>query len=374
MDELTQLLAQLISIDSTNPSLVGGAAGEGALVRALASRAASSGLQVDIWEPLPGRPNLVVKLRGAGGGRSLMFVGHTDVVGSPPEGFRATVRAERMYGRGANDMKAGLAAAMIALERLAAGPRLSGDVLLAGVIDEEWASVGAEDLVRRYRPDAAILPERTDLDVITAHGGFAWYEIESRGVEAAGVEQERGVDTISLLGPVLTGMAALDRELATRPGTYGRGSIHASTISGGTQYPAYPSSCTLGIERCLIDGESVARADSEVETLLAAAHAADSRFSGTWRRIVGREPVALDPAHPLVAGLVQAASTALGRAAVVRGDLGWMDSGILVEAGIPCAIFGPVGGGEHTAEEWVDLPSVVLTAHVLESTARLYCA
>jgi acetylornithine deacetylase len=303
-----------------------------------------------------------------------MFVGHTDVVGSPPEGFRATVRAERMYGRGANDMKAGLAAAMIALERLAAGPPLSGDVLLAGVIDEEWASVGAEDLVRRYRPDAAILPERTDLDVITAHGGFAWYEIESRGVEAAGVEQERGVDTISLLGPVLTGIAALDRELATRPGTYGRGSIHASTISGGTQYPAYPSSCTLGIERCLIAGESAARADSEVEALLAAAHAADSRFSGSWRRIVGREPVALDPAHPLVAGLVQAASTALGRAAVVRGDLGWMDSGILVEAGIPCAIFGPVGGGEHTAEEWVDLPSVVLTAHVLESTARLYCA
>jgi acetylornithine deacetylase len=303
-----------------------------------------------------------------------MFIGHTDVVGAAAEAYRAELRGERMYGRGSNDMKAGLAAAMIALERLAAGPRLRGDVLFAGVIDEEWASVGAEDLVRRYRPDAAILPERSEFDVITAHGGFAWYEVESRGVEAAGVEQERGVDGIALLGPVLTGVVALDRELATRPGPYGRGSIHASTISGGTQYPAYPGLCTLGIERCLIGGESVAQADAEIDGFLAAARAADPRFAGAWRRVVGREPVELDPAHPMVSALVRAASAALGRPAAVRGDIGWMDSGILVEVGIPCSSFGPVGGGEHTAEEWVDLPSVAVTADVLERTARLYCA
>jgi len=317
----------------------------------------------------------VATLAGSGGGPSLMFVGHTDVVGAAPEGYRAERRGARMYGRGSNDMKAGLAAAMVAIERLAAGPRLRGDVIFAGVIDEEWLSIGAEDLVARTKPDAAILPESSGHDVITGHGGFAWYSVESRGVEAAGVEQERGVDGIALLGPVLSGIAALDRELAAKPaGPYGRGSIHASTISGGDQLPVYPALCSLGVERCLIGGESVAHADAEIEGLLAATRAADPRFAGEWRRIVGREPVELDPAHPMVAALTQAASAALGRPATVRGDLGWMDSGILVEAGVPCSSFGPVGGGEHTADEWVDLPSVDLTVDVLEATARIFCA
>jgi acetylornithine deacetylase len=374
MSDVADLLAELIGIDSTNPSLVPGAPGEGALVRALAKRAEKTGLTIDVWEPLPGRPNLVATLPGSGGGPSLMFVGHTDVVGAAPQAYRAEVRGTRMYGRGSNDMKAGLAAAIVAIERLAAGPRLRGDVIFAGVIDEEWLSVGAEDLVRRHKPDAAILPERSDDDVITGHGGFAWYAVESRGVEAAGVEQERGVDGIALLGPVLSGIAALDRALAAKPpGPYGRGSIHASTIHGGDQLPVYPALCELGVERCLIGGESVAQADAEMDDLLTAAGAADPRFVGEWRRVVGREPVALDPAHPMVTALTQAASATLGRPATVRGDLGWMDSGILVEAGVPCSSFGPLGGGEHTAEEWVDLPSVERTVDVLAATARIYC-
>jgi acetylornithine deacetylase len=331
---------------------------------------------VDLWEPLPGRPNVVARLRGSGGGRSLMLCGHLDVVGAPPEAFCAVKRNERMYGRGAVDMKAGLAAAAVAVERLAAAPeRLRGDVLFAAVIDEEWASAGAEDLARRHRTDAAILTERSDLDVVTAHGGFVWYEIESRGVEAAGVEQERGVDAIGLLGPVLSGIAELDRELARQPrAAYGRGSIHASTIAGGEQLPVYPARCVLGVERCLAGSETVAQADAEMKELLAAARAADPRFDGRLTKVVAREAVELDPQGPVVEALVAATEATLGRAATVRGDLGWMDSGLLVEAGIPCASFGPLGGGEHTAEEWVDLASVEICTDVLERTARSFCA
>jgi acetylornithine deacetylase/succinyl-diaminopimelate desuccinylase-like protein len=279
-------------------------------------------------------------------------------------------------------MKAGLAAAVTVAERLAAqagaaGGRspLRGDLLVAGCADEEWESFGAEALVARYRPDAAILPERTDLDVTVEHGGFTWFELESQGVEAAGAEPEKGVDAIALLGPVLNGIAALDRELDGRPhASYGRGSIHAATIAGGTQLPAYPGLCRLSVERCLIAGESVDQSRAEIEALLAAARAADPRFAADSRLVVGREPVSLERDDPVVLALVAGAAGELGHAPLVRGDIGWADSGIFAEAGIPCAQFGPVGDGEHTAGEWVDVESVKLVARVLEAAARRYCA
>jgi acetylornithine deacetylase len=393
-DALVELLCDLVAIDSTNPGLAPGAAGEEALVRFLARRLAAAGLAVDVWEPQPHRPNIVATMPGhgragagedggaAGRARSLMLVGHLDVVGGAAGLFTPRLRNGRLHGRGSNDMKAGIAAAVIAAERLAAeagaaGGRspLRGDLLVAGCADEEWESFGAEAMIARYRPDAAVLPERTDLDVTVEHGGFTWFELESRGVEAAGAEPEKGVDAIALLGPVLSGIVALDRELDARPhASYGRGSIHASTIAGGTQLPAYPGVCRLGVERCLIAGETVAGSQAEIAALLDAAAAADPRFAATSRMVVGREPVSLSRDDPVVRALVEAATAQLGRAPVVRGDIGWADSGIFAESGIPCAQFGPIGGGEHTAAEWVDADSVKLVARVLEATARSFCA
>jgi acetylornithine deacetylase len=362
------------------------------MARFLAGRLRYAGLEVDLWEPRLGRPNLVAKLPGSAGGGggsagpapSLMLVGHLDVVGGAPEAFRPELRNGRLYGRGSNDMKAGLAAAVIVAERLAAaGTRtpngavvspLAGDLYVAGCADEEWESFGAEALVERYHPDAAILPERTDLDVTVEHGGFAWFEIESLGVEAAGAEPDRGVDAIALLGAVLTGIVRLHAELADRPAaSYGRGSIHAATIAGGTQLPSYPAVCRLGVERCLIAGETVVQSQAEIEALLAAAARADPRFSASYRTIVGREPVALSRDDPVVTALVEAATAELDLVPTVRGDIGWADSGIFAEAGIPCAQFGPIGAGEHTAEEWVDLESLEIVTRVLERAALHFC-
>jgi len=356
-----ELLATLVACDSTNPELVPGGAGESAMAELVGERLAAAGLDVEVWDAAPG-------------------------------GFRPRVEHGRLHGRGASDMKGGLAAAIIAAERLAAAdvpPR--GDVLVAGVIDEEWLSAGALDLVARLaadgrRVDAAILPEATELELVVEHGGFAWWEVVSAGFEAAGDDPERGVDAIALLGPVLTGLIELDAELATRPApAYGRPSVHASTIFGGRQLPAYPESCRLGIERCTVPGETTRAARAEIEAILVAATKADARFSPTLRVIVEREAIALDASEPIVAVLAEAARARLGRAGQngrgsaaraaprIRGDMGWMDSGILVEAGIPCVAFGPTGDGEHTADEWVDLASVAACADVLEATARAFC-
>jgi acetylornithine deacetylase len=369
-----ELLAELVAADSTNPTLVPGGAGEGAVAAILARRLAAAGLEVDVWDAAPGRPNVVGRLPGAGGGRSLMFCGHTDVVGAEPEAFVPVVRDGRMHGRGTNDMKGGIAAAVVAAERLAAGPSLAGDVLVACVIDEEWGSLGAEALVARYGADAAVLPEQSDLEVIFAHGGFVWYDVVSAGVEAAGGQAERGVDGIALAGSLLSGILALDRQLAEREtAEWGRPSIHASTIRGGTSYPMYPGECVIGVERCLMPGESVAESRAEMEQLLADARAADGRFSGAFETIVAREPVVLDRDEPVVRSAIAAATAVVGAAPVVRSDYGWMDSGILVEAGIPCVVLGPTGDGLHTADEWVDLGSVEACVNILERMARELC-
>jgi acetylornithine deacetylase len=375
MSELEPLLAEMVRIDSTNPGLAGGP-GEADFVAYLARRFEELGLEVDVWDVLPGRPNVVGRLPGSGGGDSLMLLGHTDVVGPwGPEAFEPVVRDGRMYGRGAGDMKCGFAAMLLAVEALlAGGTPLRGDLYVAGVIDEEWESAGAEALPARYRPDACVLAECTGLDVVTEHGGFAWYEVESHGVEAAGADPEHGVDAIALLAPVLAGITALDAELAARPrAAYGRGSIHASTIEGGTQLPAYPARCTLGVERCTIAGETVAQSVSEMQDLLAAASVADPRFKAELRTVVAREAMHMDPGEPVIRAVAAAAEAVLGRPATLAGDIAWGDSGLLVEAGIPCVTFGPIGHGEHTAGEWVDLASVAQTAAVLEGTARLFC-
>jgi len=369
-----ELTKALIACDSTNPDLTPGGVGEGAVGELIAERLRSAGMEVELVEVRPGRPNVIGRLRGRGGGRTLMLCGHTDVVSADPDGFDPRTEDGRLYGRGSVDMKGGLAAAIVAAENLASGPPLAGDVLVAAIIDEEWVSLGAESLVETHRADGAILAEQSDLDLVVEHGGFAWFEVTSEGAEAAGIDPDHGVDAITLLAPVLQGIAALDAELATRPApSYGRPSVHASTISGGSQFPAYPTRCALGIERCTVAGETVADARAEIDALLDAARAADPRFKARTRLVVGREPIKLDSDGPLVQTLDAEITRHRGAPPRHLGDIGWADSGLLVEAGIPCVIFGPTGAGCHTAEEYVEVDSLVACAEIIEHTARSFC-
>ena len=372
--EAAELVSALVELDSTNPQLVPGGAGEGPVAEHLARRLAHAGLELDVWEVLPGRPNVVATLRGTGGARTLMLCGHTDVVRGSEQQFRPELRDGRLYGRGAVDMKGGIAAAVLAVERIARGGRPPGDLVLALVVDEEWLSAGAEALVGRHVPDAAIFPEPSNLDVLLEHGGFAWFEVESQGFEAAGGDTDHGRDAIAMLGPVLSDIRALDREFATRPAPpWGRASIHASTITGGDQLPVYPATCTVGVERCLIPGETWRGAEDEMRRMLARARAVDPAVDLSLRTIVGRDPIAVDPDELVAQSLLAAFEAELGYRPVVRGEIGWMDSGILFESGVPCATFGPTGGGEHTGTEWVDVGSVEECARVLERTARAFC-
>jgi acetylornithine deacetylase len=186
-DDLTALLAELVGIDSVNPSLVPGGAGEGRMAAAVARWARADGLEAQVLEGTPGRPSVVVRARGTGGGRTLLLCGHLDTVGvagmAGPHVPR--IEGDRLHGRGAYDMKAGLAAALVA-SRDVARAGLAGDVVVAAVADEEHASLGVQEVLGHVRADAAVVTEPTELAIAVAHKGFVWLEVEVTGRAAHG--------------------------------------------------------------------------------------------------------------------------------------------------------------------------------------------
>jgi acetylornithine deacetylase len=367
--ELAELLAQLVAIDSVNPSLVAGGAGEGEIAAFVAGWLEGAGLDVSVREAAPGRPNVIATARGTGGGRSLVLNAHTDTVGvvGMADPHRPRVEGDRLYGRGAADMKAGLAGVMAAAAAAARQP-LRGDVIVTAVADEEFASVGTEAVVRTASADAAVVAEPSGLEVCVAHKGFAWGEIETAGVAAHGSRPDLGVDGIARMGPVLTRLAALDGRLRAGGGhpLLGTGSVHASTIEGGRELSTYPDRCVLRLERRTVPGEAPTDVEAELRELAAGA--------GEARVTFHREPFAVAADEPIVQCVRKHAAVALGRKPRLTGEAGWMDAALLAAAGIPTVVFGPDGEGFHAVEEWADLASLERFAAALTAVVCDFCA
>jgi len=374
---IVRTLRDLVRIDSVNPDLVPGAAGEAAIAGHLARVLADLGLEVAVHEVAPGRPNVVGRLSGSGRGRSLMLNAHVDTVGvdGMPEPFGAAVDAGRMYGRGTYDMKGGLAAAIGAVKALVdAGRPNAGDVLIAAVADEEYASLGTQDLVLRYRPDGAVVTEPTELDVCLAHKGFVWLEIETRGRAAHGSRPDLGVDANIRMGRVLALLEELSRELDARPAhpLLGHGSLHAATIRGGEGLSTYSPACLLHVERRTMPGETATSVLREIQERLDRLSAADPTFEAAVRLILVRDAFEVAGDAPLVQAVTEAASAVLGRPARHVGQMPWMDAALLAAAGVETVVMGPIGAGAHAREEWVDLESVHAVAATLASAAIEY--
>ena len=376
MSEVVELLRSLVAIDSVNPDLVPGGVGEGNIARFIAEWFERAGLEV-VWdEPAPGRPNVIGIARGSGGGRSLLLNAHTDTVGvagmeRPHEPY---IENNQMYGRGAYDMKAGLAAIMAA--GAAARKRgLRGDVIVTAVADEEYASIGTAAIVKQWKADAAIVTEPTGLDICTAHKGFAWLEVETIGVAAHGSRPDLGVDAIVKMGKVLAGLEAL--ELSLRSGVahrlLGSGSLHASLIEGGQELSSYPLRCKLSIERRTIPGESMRQVEAEIPAIFERIKASDPAFQATVQTMMSRDPFEVSLNEPIVQVVLRHARERLGSKIAEVGGLGWMDSALLAAAGIPTVVFGPGGEGAHAVVEWSDLAQVEQCAEILTAVAAEFC-
>lgn len=375
--QVSRLLTDLVKIESINPELVPGGKGEGAIARYVADFLKSAGLEVQLQEVRPGRFNAVGVLRGRGGGKSLLLNGHLDTVGvaGMEDPFSARIEDGRLYGRGAQDMKGGLAAGLAAVAQLAKEPRLDGDVVLAAVADEEYQSAGARALLKQVRSDAAIVMEPTGLEVVTAHKGFVWAEVETEGRAAHGSRPEEGRDAIAFMGRMLREIELLQGRLDTGPRhpLLGCGSVHASLISGGQELSSYPAQCRLSLERRLIPGEDSGILERELHEIILRLSAQDPRFLARFALGYSALPLETPRETPLARTLAQCASKVTGREAGFGTQSFWSDAALLSGAGIPSVLFGPGGAGLHSAEEYVRLEDARLCAETLAECARMFC-
>lgn len=376
MHQAAELLAQLVAIDSVNPDLVPGGAGEAAIAAFVADWCRGAGLEVTVEEAAPGRPNVVAVARGTGGGRSLMLNAHTDTVGVA--GMRRphepVIEGTRLYGRGSYDMKGGLAAGMLVAAG-AARMGLRGDVLLTAVVDEENGSIGTAAVLCRWTADAAVVTEPTELDVCVAHKGFVWLEVETEGRAAHGSRPDLGVDAIAKMGRVLTGLEALDRRLRAGPAhpLLGTGSVHASLIAGGQERSSYPERCRVDVERRTVPGETAGGVVDELRAVVAAAAAEDPELRAEVRAGQCQQPLETAVGSPLVRAVVDAAEAGGGRTPRLFGAPFWTDAALLAAAGIPAVLFGPGGDGAHAVVEWSDLGQVARSVEVLTRVAGSIC-
>ncbi len=375
---VVDVLSDLIKIESINPVLVSGGSGEAMIARHVADFLKDAGLEARLQEASPGRLSAVGFLRGVGGGKSLMLNGHLDTVGvtGMEEPFSARVEDGCLYGRGAQDMKGGLAAALLAVEQLAKESRLKGDVIVAAVADEEHKSLGTRALLADgVKAEAAIVMEPTELEVVTAHKGFAWAQLETQGRAAHGSRPEDGVDAIALMGRVLGKIEKLQEKLDSGPRhpLLGCGSVHASLISGGQELSSYPERCRLSLERRLLPGEDAATLERELAEIISRLSEQDSRFRAQFTMSYAAMALETPRESPIAQTLVRCARKVAGSRASFGAQSFWTDAALLSEAGIPSVLFGPGGAGLHSGVEYVKLDDVLLCAETLAECARGVC-
>jgi acetylornithine deacetylase len=367
--DVLPLLERLVAIDSVNPEL--GGPGEGEIAAFVATWAEDAGLEVELDEAAPGRPNVIATARGTGGGRTLLLDAHTDTVGHGGMADPLVPRAEdgRLYGRGAYDMKSGLAACLVAAVE-AKARSLRGDVVVAGVVDEEVASIGTQSALRRVRADAAIVAEPTQMRVCVAHKGFVAFRIETRGHAAHGSRPDLGVDAITKMGHVLAGLDAHGRSLRDEPPhpLLGSGSMHAGVIEGGTEFSTYPERCVLQAERRTIPGETLERVEAGLDGVLDGLRRSDPEFVAERSTVASRHPFEVDAREEIVR-LVRSHAGAGG----LVGESYWTDAALIAEAGIPTVVFGPGGGGAHADVEWVSIADAERCAEIFLAVAAELC-
>jgi acetylornithine deacetylase len=345
--------------------------GEAAIARFACDWLKSRGVRAWMEEAAPGRPNAVAEI-GNAALPALVFCAHLDTVGV--EGMEAPYCGEskegRVYGRGAYDMKGSAAAIMAAAVDLARGG-YNGRVLLALVADEEYASIGAMDFVKRHPASACIVTEPSEGKLILGHKGFVWAEIVTRGRAAHGSRWDLGISAIGDMARLATALEEFDREELRRRvhPLMGPASMHCALIQGGTGLSTYASECRMKVERRTLPGETAATVEQELKQVAAAA-GVDAAIDCFFER----SPLTCDRDERIAACVRDAAAAATGSEPEEAGVSYWMDAAIFAAAGIPTVNYGPAGAGAHETVEWVDVTSVATCSRVLADAARRFAA
>ncbi|KAJ5679298.1 Peptidase M20 [Penicillium macrosclerotiorum] len=378
---LTQALTQ---INSSNPTLsVTDGVGESEIADFISAWLAHRDIEFHRVEPTAGRPSVVAILRGSGGGKSIMFNGHTDTVTlssydkDPLSGALGMKDGrEVVFGRGSLDMKGGLAAALAALATIkGSGQVLRGDIIVAAVSDEEDKSLGTQDILAAgWRADAAVVAEPTMNAIVTAHKGFVWVEVDILGVAAHGSDPLAGRDAILHTGWFLNALESYQANLPV-DNLLGQASMHCSLIQGGEEPSSYPGKCTITIEFRTIPAQTGESIMTDISEILRNIAREKSHFQYEEPRVTMTRPtqkLAID--HPLVEKALECATTAFEIKPTVQSVPFWCDAALLSEAGVPSIVLGPVGAGLHSKEEWVDVKSLQQIQEAFTLLAQDFCS
>ena len=415
-DELVELTSTLVNFDTTARGGDEPARDEADLQAYLGDRLNRAGAAVDIWEPTPadvagtrqmppglafdGRPQMAARFAGSGGGKSLLFNGHIDVVSSEPrdrwtsDPNQAEVRDGNLYGRGACDMKGGVACMVYAAEVLSRlGVRLRGDLIVNTVTDEESSGAGGLAAVRHgIKADAGIVTEPTAFEVWVACRGSLTPTITVLGrpghAELAQPHWRSGgaVNAIEKLGVVLDAVATLREEWRSRADKQhpylSPSDIVPVIVKGGEWTVTYPASASLTCELMYLPANADADGwgtlvEAEVEQWFARAAAADSWLAEnppTVKWTLDIPPAEVDPGHPLVAATL-AASERVGEPSKLGGLDSWFDAATFTRFGdTPSIGFGPRDiAWAHTIDEYVPVDDLVRCSQALALAAVDYC-
>jgi succinyl-diaminopimelate desuccinylase len=358
--------------------------GEAAAAAWVAERCRAIGLETHVEEVVPGRPNVIARY-GNHPGPTLMFEGHTDVVteGNPAlwrdPPFSATLRDGRIYGRGANDMKAGLVCALLATKAIVqSGVKLRGNILIGAVCDEEGQMLGIKHFVERGwadQVDAAIICEPEENYLCIAQKGVMWLHIVITGVMAHGAMPLTGCNTAYPMARFLSLVQALEaQEIAThgRHEFLGQPSITPTIVlspprgHGEAQNNVMPGATEVTLDCRLIPGQNPDDLRVAIEQHLQSVTSVDERLRYTLHVLEVRHPTATDPNHPVVTTLAAAYTDLTGQPPIYGGVPGSTDGTILnARKGIPIVTCGP---GDihipHHIDEWVSIAEIELAVRM----------
>lgn len=357
--------------------------GEEAAARWVEARCREMGLETHFELAAPGRPNVIALLPGQRARPTLMFEGHTDVVTAgdpalwtdPP--FSAAIRNGRIYGRGANDMKAGLVCAMIAIKAIVQSDlKLRGNILLGAVCDEEGRMIGIKHFVEQGwadRVSAAIICEPEENHLCICQKGVAWLRVVIKGVMAHGAMPLTGVNTAYPMARFLTLVHSLEERAIARYGCHeylGQPSITPNILLspnvGEPQNNVMPGSAEVVLDCRLLPDQEPDELVRQVETMLAAVTAVDDRLQSRLEVLEVRPSTSTAGDEPVVTALASAYRDLTRSEPIYGGVPGSTDGTILnVYKGIPIVTCGPGDiHAPHQIDEWVSLEEIKVAARL----------
>ena len=361
LSSLNRLLWDLVELPSINPSLEykdAGLTGEEKVAIYLEDLAKASGIESKRMKVLPGRQNLILRLKPSGKIKSrIMLTPHMDVVPAEPDAFTPKIKNGCLFGRGACDTKGSIASffhAFLRLSKETNRPK-NTEIIFVGLVDEEFGQAGSRLLGQKGpKANLAIAGEPTNLKVVSAHKGNLWIRLSTTGKAAHGSTPQHGTNAITRMSPILEALTIDYPKLLTEKvhPLLGSPTISVGAIRGGSQPNVVPDSCEIDIDRRTIPGETGESVEKEMRNLFRKLKIKSPEFSAT--RSVPCPPLDTDPTLPLVQSFLKASN----RSKTI-GVPYFTDASPISMGGTPALVYGPGNIAQaHSKNEWVSLEEV----------------